>query len=62
MIHIHKKEKPTCANRFFLLEKSCSQEANMNTAFIRSIKEKPHLPNDKQSCAVSCSSHISADV
>lgn len=47
MIHILKKEKPTCANRFFLLEKSCSQEANMNTAFIRSIKEKPHLPNDK---------------
>lgn len=44
------------------IEKSCSQEASMNTAFVRSIKENPHLPNDEQSCAVSCSSHISADV
>lgn len=55
-------KKATCANRFFLLEKSCSQEASMNTAFVRSIKENPHLPNDEQCCAVSCSSHISADV
>lgn len=55
-----RREKPTEAKRFFLLQQSFSQEGYVNSTST-CFKENSHLPNNER-CAVSSLILISADV